>query len=52
MNEPVVIAATSFLLGAFFGAFLAALLLGQLIGWWARRNGIDHVVKHLGITKK
>jgi hypothetical protein len=40
-----------FLTGYLLGMLVAAALFGQLVGWWARRNGISYVAKHLEITK-
>jgi hypothetical protein len=47
MSDAIVI----FLVGVMGGFFLAALLVGQLVGWWARRNGASHVINHLEVTK-
>jgi hypothetical protein len=33
------------------GFFAGAMIIGQLVGWWARRNGIRYVANHLEITK-
>jgi hypothetical protein len=47
MKEVLTIYAVGFFAGVYFGA----LLMGQLVGWWARRNGVTYVVNHLEITK-
>lgn len=33
------------------GTGVGFVIMGQLVGWWARRHGAAYVINHLHITK-
>ena len=42
---------TGYFIGLGFGFFFGALLMGQAVGWWARRRGAAYLLRHLEVTK-